>query len=67
MLYECGSYIILYLFTGDPEQNLPSLDPVRIPKISIHRTLQDIKVSGELIDLVAKNASSMILKTSKCV
>lgn len=46
-------------FAGNPELNLPSLDPVHIPKLSIYRDLQDIKVIGELYNLTAKGASSI--------
>lgn len=64
--------IILYslpnlLLAGNPELNLPPLDPVRISKISIRRTLQDIKVFGELLNLTAKEASSITVKTLMCV
>ncbi|VVC32161.1 Haemolymph juvenile hormone binding [Cinara cedri] len=51
------------LFHGVPELNLPSLDPLYIPKVSIHGTRQDIRMTGELYNLTAKGSDSMTVKT----
>lgn len=65
--YNTYNTCIRLNFAGNPELNLPSLDPVYIPKLSIYRDLQDIKVIGELYNLTAKGASSISTKSLKCV
>lgn len=54
-------------FAGNSELNLPPLDPVHIPKVSVYKNTQDIRVAGELFKLTAKGASSITFKALKCV
>lgn len=58
---------ILINFSGYPERNLPSLDPVHIPRLTFYKNLQDFVATGELINLTASGASSITAKTLKCV
>lgn len=53
------------LMQGNPELNLPPLDPVHIPRVSVYKNLQDIRVTGELSNLTAKGASSITFKSLK--
>lgn len=53
------------LMQGNPELNLPPLDPVYVPRISVNKNLQNVQVTGELSNLTAKGASSITFKTLK--
>ncbi|XP_025198797.1 protein takeout-like [Melanaphis sacchari] len=53
------------LIQGNPELNLPPLDPVHIPRVSVYKNMQDIRVTGELSNLTAKGASSITFKALK--
>ncbi|XP_060861771.1 uncharacterized protein LOC132938771 [Metopolophium dirhodum] len=53
------------LMQGNPELNLPPLDPVHIPRVSVYKNLQDIRVTGELSNLTAKGASLITFKSLK--
>lgn len=46
---------------------MPPLDPVHIPRVSVYKNLQDIRVTGELSNLTAKGASSIVFKSLKFV
>ncbi|KAE9545414.1 hypothetical protein AGLY_000957 [Aphis glycines] len=53
------------LMQGNPELNLPPLDPVHIPRVSVYKNTQEIRVTGELSNLTAKGASSITFKALK--
>ncbi|XP_025408298.1 uncharacterized protein LOC112682050 [Sipha flava] len=53
------------LIRGNPQFNLPPLDPVHIPRISIGRSMQDINVTGDLFNLIANGTKSVTAKAFK--
>ncbi|XP_050432805.1 uncharacterized protein LOC126840865 [Adelges cooleyi] len=54
-----------YLMQGNPELNLPSLDPVHISRVPIERDVRGFKVKGDLLNLKAKGIGSMTIKSLK--
>ncbi|XP_050539916.1 uncharacterized protein LOC126904739 [Daktulosphaira vitifoliae] len=53
------------IIQGNPAKHLPSLDPLQINQIEIHRVIQDIIIKGNLSNLDARGISSIIVKLLK--